>query len=321
MNSIDYNCETDSLLKDFMTRLIHDKFAKDYFETLLEPFGKVNSQRRVSAEDQYIDVWFEPALEDMGKLNELGCLGRMASSPSIFEPYRNPINGDQIRDCLLKLLLVKAEMKRQAKREKSSFAKESVLKLWILTPTASPAVLSGFNAISTPDELTGFYTLGNALSTNIIVIHQLPKTQETLWLRVLGRNRVQKEAIDELEGLSQSNPFRQKALELLYTLRENLQLKQEEELESEDKELIMRLQPLYQQEKEKLVREAQQRGVEQGIEQGIGQGIEQGIELAKRQLIRNLLSKGMEVEEIARLTELSLEEVTKLTTNDPDSES
>jgi hypothetical protein len=29
---------------DFMTRLIHDKFAKDYFESLLEPFGLNSDQ-------------------------------------------------------------------------------------------------------------------------------------------------------------------------------------------------------------------------------------------------------------------------------------
>jgi hypothetical protein len=277
-----------------MTRLIHDKFAKDYFESLLEPFGKVNSQKRVSAEDQYIDVWFEPAQEHLGELNELGCLGRMATTPSMFEPYRNPVTPEQIGDCLLKLLLVKAQMKRQARRDNTSFSLETVPQLWILTPTASSAVLSGFNAVQTPEELEGFYTLGSSLSTQIIVIHQLPCTPETLWLRVLGRGRVQKEAIDELEALSENNPFRQRALELLYTLQKSLKLKQD--IEPEDRELIMRLEPLYQQEKETLVREAEER--------------------AKKRFAQKLLSRGMAIAEIAELTELSPEEITKLTNND-----
>jgi hypothetical protein len=277
-----------------MTRLIHDKFAKDYFESLLEPFGKVNSQKRVSAEDQYIDVWFEPAQEHLGELNELGCLGRMATTPSMFEPFRNPVTPEQIGDCLLKLLLVKAQMKRQARRDNTSFSLETVPQLWILTPTASSAVLSGFNAVQTPEELEGFYTLGSSLSTQIIVIHQLPCTPETLWLRVLGRGRVQKEAIDELEALSENNPFRQRALELLYTLQKSLKLKQD--IEPEDRELIMRLEPLYQQEKETLVREAEER--------------------AKKRFAQKLLSRGMAIAEIAELTELSPEEITKLTNND-----
>jgi hypothetical protein len=275
-----------------MTRLIHDKFAKDYFESLLEPFGKVNSQKRVSAEDQYIDVWFEPAPENLVELNELGCLGRMATTPSIFEPFRNPVTPEQIGDCLLKLLLVKAQMKRQARREDSSFTEESVPRLWILTPTASSKVLSGFNAVQTPEELEGFYTLGSSLSTQIIVIHQLPRLPETLWLRVLGRDRVQKEAIDELEALSENNPFRQRALELLYTLQNNLKSKQD--IESEDRELIMRLEPLYQQEREQRDREI------------------------KQEIAANLLSMGMEIEQIAQATGLSPEEVTKLINQNSD---
>ncbi|WP_232225098.1 hypothetical protein [Dactylococcopsis salina] len=285
---------------DFMTRLIHDKFAKDYFESLLEPFGQINSQKRVSAEDQYIDVWFEPAPENLEELKELGVLGRMATTPSMFEPYRNPVTPEQIGDCLLKLLLVRTQMKRQARRKESSLAEESVPRLWILTPTASSTVLSGFNAMQTPDELEGFYTLGSSLSTNIIVIHQLPRTEETLWLRVLGRGRVQKEAIDELEALSENNPFRQRALELLYTLQKGLQSKQD--IESEDRELIMRLEPLYQQEKEKLVRDAEERGEER----------------TQREIAANLLSMGMEVEQIAQATGLSRKQVMKLINQNSD---
>ncbi|AFZ49598.1 hypothetical protein [Dactylococcopsis salina] len=275
-----------------MTRLIHDKFAKDYFESLLEPFGQINSQKRVSAEDQYIDVWFEPAQEHLRELNELGGLGRMATTPSMFEPYRNPVTPEQIGDCLLKLLLIKAEMKRQARRKESSLAEESVPKLWILTPTASSTVLSGFNALQTPDELEGFYTLGSSLSTNIIVIHQLPRTSETLWLRVLGRDRVQKEAIDELEALSENNPFRQRALELLYTLQKSLKSKQD--IEPEDRELIMRLEPLYQIEREQRDREI------------------------KQEIATNLHSMGMGIEQIAQATGLSPKQVMKLINQNSD---
>jgi predicted transposase/invertase (TIGR01784 family) len=115
---------------------------------------------------------------------------------------------------------------------------------------------------------------------------------ETLWLRVLGRGRVHKEAIDELEALSENNPFRQRALELLYTLQKSLKLKQD--IESEDRELIMRLEPLYQQEKEELQREV------------------------KQEIAANLHSMGMGIEQIAQATGLSLEEVMKLINQNSD---
>jgi hypothetical protein len=36
----------------------------------------------------------------------------------------------------------------------------------------------------------------------IVAIHQLPKTLDPLWLRILGKGRVQKQAIDDLQLLS-----------------------------------------------------------------------------------------------------------------------
>ncbi|WP_293059059.1 hypothetical protein [Okeania sp. SIO2B3] len=70
----------------------------------------------------------------------------------------------------------------------------------------------------------------------------MPKTLDTLWLRILGRGRVQQEAIDELEALPPDNQFRLNALLSLSSLRSNLEVSSE--LEEQDRELIMRLSPL-----------------------------------------------------------------------------
>ncbi len=61
------------------------------------------------------------------------------------------------------------------------------------------------------------------LRTGLVVIHQLPKTFLTIELRILGRSRVQQEAIDELEALPPDNQFRLNALLLLSSLRSNLE--------------------------------------------------------------------------------------------------
>ena len=96
------------------------------------------------------------------------------------------------------------------------------------------------------------------LRTAIVAIHQLPSISETLWLRIIGRGNVQKQAIDELEALTPDNPFRKAALELLYNLQQNLQVTQNQD--EEDRELLMRLAPLYQQDRE----QAKQQGIQQG---------------------------------------------------------
>lgn len=104
------------------------------------------------------------------------------------------------------------------------------------------------------------------LRTAIVAIHQLPSSSETLWLRIIGRGNVQKQAIDELEALTPDNSFRKAALELLYNLQQNLQLTQNQD--EEDRELLMRLAPLYQQDREQAIQEGEQRGLQTGIQQG-----------------------------------------------------
>ncbi len=58
--------------------------------------------------------------------------------------------------------------------------------------------------------------------------------------------------------------------------------------------------------------EGMEQGIEKGIEKGIEQGIEQGIELERTLLVLNMLAANVSVEDIARLTKLSIEEITRI---------
>jgi flagellar biosynthesis/type III secretory pathway protein FliH len=97
----------------------------------------------------------------------------------------------------------------------------------------------------------------------------------TLWLRILGKGRVQQQAIDELESLPKNEALRSSALELLYSLKTTLEVSQN--IDEEDRNLIMRLSPLYTQRLEEATR--------QGLQQGVQQGLQQG----QRQVVENLL--------------------------------
>ncbi len=87
--------------------------------------------------------------------------------------------------------------------------------------------------------------------------HKLPSTPETLWLRMLGRGKIQRKAIDELEALPPNHPFQKMALKLLYNLQQNLRINQN--LEPDDQELIMRLAPLYEEDRARAVQEGEQK--------------------------------------------------------------
>jgi hypothetical protein len=241
-----------------LTRFIFDQFSKDYLETLLLPYGDVEAGRTVAGEVREIDVWFVPTYTELPR--ELGLLGRMSYQSAralLFEPYRHPVSAAAISDCLLKLLEVRGDLQRQANRENRSFPVSEWPKLWILTPTASEAMVVGFGGQLREDWERGIYFLPDSLRTAIVVIHQLPRTPETLWLRLLGRGRVQAQAIDELEALPADHPLRSVTLELLYTLQKNLEVA--EDRDDEERELIMRLAPLYQQDREKAVQQGMQR--------------------------------------------------------------
>ncbi|MCT7951130.1 hypothetical protein NG798_15125 [Ancylothrix sp. C2] len=245
-----------------MTRFIHDQFAKDYLEELLSPFGTVQAPRRVAAEVREIDVWFSPASENQASTETLGLLGRLATTPCIFEPFRNPATPQEIGDCLVKILEIRRHLWREANRNNTDIEDSNLAKLWIFSPTASESVLSGFGAIIDDNGLPGVYFMPSYFRTAIVVIHQLPRTTETLWLRILGKGTVQKKAIDELERLPANNPFRKNALTLLNRLKADLQITPNKD--SEDQELVMRLSPLFDQQLE----QAQQQGLQQGLQQG-----------------------------------------------------
>ncbi len=79
----------------------------------------------------------------------------------------------------------------------------------------------------------------------MVVIHQLPETPETMWLRILGKGKVQQRAIGELSSLATDDPLRIIALELLYQLQSNLVTDTQQELQLEERELIMAIPLLF----------------------------------------------------------------------------
>ncbi len=204
--------------------------------------------------------YFLDSAQQTTDLATLGLLGKLATSPAIFEPFRNAASKEEICDCLLKLLEVRGALQREANKNKTPIQELEIPKLWILTPTASTTLLSGFRAVQGEDWLPGVHFMADYLRAAIVAIHQLPQTPETLWLRILGRGRVQEQAINELKALPSNHPFQKATLELVYNLRQNLRVNQN--LEEDDRELIMRLEPLYQQDREQAKLEGERLVVE-----------------------------------------------------------
>ncbi|WNF15225.1 flagellar assembly protein H [Microcystis aeruginosa] len=275
----------------------HDQFAKNYLEQLLSPLGTVEISKEVSDETRQIDLFFSPNPEP--NPDYLGLLGRIVLNTVLIEPYRNPPNRSEIRNCLAKLLAILAELQRQAKRENQSYNEDNSPRLWILSPSAGITVIEGFGAKLDPDWPEGVYFLPSLYRTAIIAINQLPVTAETLWLRLLGRGKTQNQAVRELLELPQGNAFRENVLELLISWRVSMEINNI--LETEDREVFMTLSQTYQEWKEATKREGRQEGLERGLERGKLE--------AKLESIPRLLALGLSVEQIAQALDLDLEQV------------
>jgi hypothetical protein len=273
-----------------MTRFIHDQFAKQYLTELLISYGQIEMSKDITSEVRQIDVLFTPASPFPDGIESLGLLGRMAknSSYTIFEPFRNAVSKSEIRSCMGKLFDIHADLERQTKRNNTRINEEELPYLWIFTPTASADILESFNF--TLDEENwgkGIYFLGKALKTVLIVIHQLPTTPETLFLRVLGRGKVQRQAVEELEALSENSPFLTNIIQLVHDLIAVLSARQEKEhdIDQDDQELIMKLSEMYQQQ----LAEIKKQEREEGEQQGLQKGRQEGLARERRAMIESIL--------------------------------
>ena len=136
-----------------------------------------------------------------------------------------------------------------------------------------------------------------------MVIHQLPETPDTLWLRILGKQKVQQRAIDDINQLDPNSPYRQNALKLLADLMVVLAARQNQN--NQETELIMSLRTsaIYLEQIERITQQA------------IKQGLEQGRSAGERQLVLKLLTRklgGLSPELITKVSELSLDRLEAL---------
>ncbi|EDN68599.1 conserved hypothetical protein [Beggiatoa sp. PS] len=173
----------------------------------------------------------------------------------------------EVRQCMLKLFALQSELKRQAKRKKSSVPESALPRLWILSTSASELWLNFFEAKTDVRHWNkGIYFLPKWTKTAIIVIDQLPTTSNTLWLRMLGKGQTQRQAIDEITALPRKDALRQRLLELLFIW--HIDVETQVKLTKDDKELLMNLTPAHQKYKDEILRQGIQKGQEEGLKKG-----------------------------------------------------
>lgn len=107
---------------------------------------------------------------------------------------------------------------------------------------------------------------------------------------------------NELEALPSNHPFRRATLELLYNLRQNLQVNQNSE--EDDRELIMRLKPLYQQDREQAVQQGEQRLIIRLLNRRFGEIDSSTLEQVQGLSIEQLEALGEALLDFSKIAEL-----------------
>jgi flagellar biosynthesis/type III secretory pathway protein FliH len=86
-------------------------------------------------------------------------------------------------------------------------------------------------------------------------------------LRILGKGRVQQQAIRELAALPGESVLRTRAFDLLFSWSINIESR--DDLDEEDRALIMQLSPLYTQRLAETLEQGRQAGMQAGMQAGI----------------------------------------------------
>ncbi|HSN87437.1 MAG TPA: hypothetical protein VL025_11800 [Thermoanaerobaculia bacterium] len=197
----------------------YDQLSKSLLHDTLDVAGRVDRQHEVRADVQAADAWFVPDRTRLHTLADRGLLGRMASSagPSLFEPFHQPPRLDDLRACIRKQLTQHAARLRRARRTTSP--RPRIPTLWIISAGRPDRVIHHYGFTPLPGWPPGCWTRDLADALRLIVVSELPRTRDTLMLRLMGAGRVLSNAIADLERLPEDAWERNISLPVLLDLR------------------------------------------------------------------------------------------------------
>jgi hypothetical protein len=118
-----------------------------------------------------------------------------------------------------------------------------------------------------------------------LVLRDLPRTRETLLLRLMGAGVTLRDAQFDLARLPADAWERRVAMPLLIALRFEIA----HDPDNESTEYLMNTSELYEQWKQTVERQGVEQGLKQGVEQGLKQGVEQGLKQGVEQGLRKAL--------------------------------
>ena len=240
-----------------------DQFVKQLARKGWSPGGQVETDAEVSPDAHRIDVWFVPhARRARRALSDLGLLGRLAWTACTLEHFHCTPSGEQVADCVARHRFFCRELGRRRPPPPSPVQ-------WIVSAGRPAAALRGFTFRKSRWG-RGIYEGPSLTRTRIVVVSELPRTRDTLLVRLMGAGRTLDLAIDDLRALPLDAPERRLALPILVRLRLEIPTDPAKQTES-DQEFLMRMRDV-----ERFLRQLEKKGREEGREEGRKEGLEEG---------------------------------------------
>jgi len=179
-------------------RTPYDQRNKEVLRDLFAPAGATGTDEEVAADAQRIDVWFVPDPGKASALAPLGMLGRLARTASAFEPFHRTPGVDEVLACVRKHLVWRQVLARRSSPG-AGLAGE-VPRMWIVSSGVPNDALRevGFRRAR---PTAGTYQLPAAFAVGLVVVSELPRTRDTLLLRLMGAGQTLRAAMADLAAL------------------------------------------------------------------------------------------------------------------------
>jgi hypothetical protein len=247
-------------------RTSRDQLGKQMLSSMLRPWCKVKVEQEVAHEPQTIDVCASPGDGGPPSATNVGLLARMVEQLALFEPYSDTVGALELNACQRRQLALLHEQQKTAEARRTLPRPRT----WLLSPGRPDALLRAFSFTEAPGWPAGFYEVGPGWALGVVVLRELPRERDTLPLRLLGRERVLRQAVEDLRDLPAGDPLRAPLWEVLHRVRASVIL---DELPPEEKDTWMLTEQQFDELKQNLVREGEREGMRKGLSQGVREAI------------------------------------------------
>ena len=239
-----------------------DVQAKEALAALLADVGTVERGLEASAPAQRFDLYFRPDPEHRAERHARGLLGEMTDAESGLEVFYNTPSALQTRDCVRKLWTLERALVLEA-RSQGRTVREGRTRVWVLTTGKPRRALKAFRARPSKHWPKGVYTTARVIGLGVVVLRELPRTRETLALRILAKGATRAQACEELVHV-EPDAWERRLIEILVRWRTEIPLDPALWTE-EEKDFMTTTSTAFDELKASLLKEGQRKGVKKGL--------------------------------------------------------